>query len=143
MLKTLLIAVSFISFTLPAYSATKPTDVVNVIMFTSDPKDPAIVHDKTYSKPFNQLKLDAKTRQKIAKLNAELDQSKGGFEKFRLAWIRVDEENIAGFVFYGSRSTVWTVINGYPGSGVEYEYMYTTLDGNGILKCRSEKPRKD
>jgi hypothetical protein len=128
----------------PALAITKPTDSVNILYSRFDAQDSAIeTENKTYSKPYSQLKLDDKTRAQITALNSELDRSSGGIEKYRLIWIRIVNDQIQGYMFQGSRSSTWVIEPASQSNNWQHRYMHLGLDGNGGLACRNEKPYQD
>lgn len=128
----------------PAFGATKSSDIVNVLYWRFDAKDPAIqTEEKIYSKPYGQLKLDNKTKAQITAFNNELDRSSGGIEKFRLVWIRIVDDNVQGYMFQGSRSSTWLIEPADQYNGGKHRYMHISLDGNGGFACREGSPYQD
>ncbi|HEY9842062.1 MAG TPA: hypothetical protein V6D23_16475 [Candidatus Obscuribacterales bacterium] len=111
----------------PAISATKPTDMVNVLNMHVTPP-PVEETEKVYAKPWSAIKLEAKTRAKINALQTKLDS--GGGEQFKLLWIRIVNDEVQTVMFQGNRSTTWIYnMTAYEGM----KNCYVTVIGSGPL----------
>jgi hypothetical protein len=142
MYKTLFTLAILASVTPASLAATKPTDQVSVLyMRISDGANE--LENKTYSKQWSQIKLDSKTKNKILAINAKLDKSSGGIEKYRLSWIRIVNDDVQGYMFQGTRSSTWLVEPASRYNDNKDRYMHVSLDGNGGLACRDNDPYMD
>jgi hypothetical protein len=109
----------------PVFSATKPSDIVNIMNIQGETEE--TMTEKIYAKPWSAIKLDAKTRAKLNAINAKLDKD-SGLERFKLIWIRLGNDDIQTVMFMGHLSTVWV----YNFIGSE-ERCYATVAGNGRM----------
>lgn len=125
-------ALSAIILVNPATAATAGTDKVNVLNIQITMKNGMVDNEseKVYEKAWASIKLDAATRNKINAFNAELDKNGGGYEKYRLTWIRLVNDKVQNLMFQGNRSTIWLydMSQSNPGSNK----CYLTVAGNGM-----------
>lgn len=138
--KLLLISCLFALIAAPAMGATKATDQVMVLFIKMGPDGAIELQNKTYPKAWGQIKLDSKTKNKIVAINAQLDKSSGGIEKYRLSWIRVVDDEVQGYMFQGNRSSVWMVEPASRYNGNKDLFLNLSLDGNGGFACREGNP---
>lgn len=108
------------SVNLPALAETRPNDQIQVLNLGDGLNDP----EKVSAKAWSAIQLNAKTRAKITALNAELD--KEGFERFKLIWLRLVNNEVQRVMFQGSKSTVYVIEMDKP-----KERCYVSVAGNG------------
>jgi hypothetical protein len=90
-MKKFLAALALLLMGLPAGAATKPTDMVNVMVFEGHGTSEEDLKIKKYSKAWGSLVLDQSTRQKILAKERKLEADH--FDKFRIYAIRIQSGN--------------------------------------------------
>lgn len=113
-------ALFFPLFNLPAQAETRPSDQIQVLNLGDGLNDV----EKVSAKAWSAIQLNAKTRAKITALNAELD--KEGFERFKLTWIRLVNNEVQRVMFQGGKSTVYVIE-----MDKSKERCYVSVAGNG------------
>lgn len=120
------VCLAFFLLSTPAWAATRPEDRVVVIRA----KDAALNWQR-YEKPFQDLKLDARTRAFIRRVEGELkDAEYNADSRFRLTHLRLVANQVQSLLFANAYGDMVLRHLDQPETGCDL-----TFSGNGFSRC--------
>lgn len=122
-----LLILALLTLSTPAYAhSTKPTDIVSVD-YSVYRDDATVVVEKTYSKPFGQMKIDKST---IAKIDAYTNRIKKDLvidKQFRIVHLVITNDKIQRALLVSEYGTAVAI------DLVTSQVCYVTTAGNGNI----------